>query len=193
MAAAAAATRGAMAALVGLDHAAVAELCRSATRDDDFAVIANVNSPTQLVISGTAYAVTAVVERAQEAGALRARQLPVGVAYHSRLMRPAADRLRPLIENAPLSHPTTPLVSSATGTVVTDLEEYRTVLAGQITAPVRWRDTVGALIGYGVDSFVEVGPGKVLSGLCRDNARVTARHRAADLLLHIPTSLAAGA
>jgi len=188
MAAAAAIQPGAMAALVGLDPETVTAMCQSATRDPEHAVIANLNSATQLVVSGTEAAVEEVLESARTAGALRARRLPVGGAYHSALMQPAADQLRPLILEAQLASPTTTFVSSTTGRVVDDLDEYRHALANQVIAPVRWQRTVGALTATGIDCFVEVGPGRVLTGLARDNARAAARHLGPDLLARPSTA-----
>jgi [acyl-carrier-protein] S-malonyltransferase len=185
MSAAAAVEPGAMAAVVGLDPATAAKLCRSASRGREQVVIANVNSPTQLVVSGTQSAVVEVIASAGVAGALRARLLPVGGAYHSPLMQPAATRLRPLLQDVQLSQPRTALVSSATGQVVDDLDEYRQALADQVTSPVRWQRTVKTLADLGVDCFVEVGPSRVLTGLGRENARAAARHTAPDLLAHL--------
>ena len=182
MAAAARQATGTMAAIVGLPVEAVAALCAEVSTADGPAVLANLNSARQAVVSGTADAVAAVVERARAAGALRAKLLPVGGAYHSPLMAPARDELRPLVEAARLTSPRTALISSVTGQPVHDLAAYRADLAGQITSPVRWQATVAALAGSGVRRYVEVGPGRVLSGLGREAARDATHLTAADAL-----------
>lgn len=162
---------GAMAALVGLDPGTVHQLCAHASAGTEHVVVANLNSPKQTVVSGTERAVEAVIEAARTAGALRAKRLPVGGAYHSRLMGQAQSALLPPLRAAMLRPPTVAVVSSITGTTVSDLEGYRVALLGQITAPVRWKDTVDTLTRIGAVSFVEVGPGRVLTGLGREMVR----------------------
>ena len=177
---------GAMAAVVGLPAATVEELCRAAGADSEVAVLANVNSPRQAVVSGTEHAVTQVIEAAREAGALRAKRLPVGGAYHSPLMAAAEQSLAPLLQAAPLRSPRLPLVSSLTGRPVACIETYRAELLRQVTRPVRWQETVESLTGFGVQMFVEVGPGRVLTGLDREMAprgRHLAAHEARKVLL----------
>jgi [acyl-carrier-protein] S-malonyltransferase len=181
MARAAAQRPGAMAALVGLDPATVQQLCAQAGTGAEHVVVANLNSPRQAVVSGTEQAVEAVIEGARTAGALRAKRLPVGGAYHSRLMGQAQTALLPLLRAATLRPPAVALVSSITGAAVTDIEQYRAALLGQITAPVRWQDAVGALARTGAVSFVEVGPGRVLTGLGREMVREGTHHTAAQL------------
>ncbi|QEV21767.1 ACP S-malonyltransferase [Streptomyces alboniger] len=168
-------TAGTMAAIVGLAPETVRRLCQEACDDTGFAVVANLNSPRQTVVSGTVAAVQRVVDAARDAGALRARRLPVGGAYHSPLMAGAPLGLMGKLAEARLAPPRIPLVSSATGQLVSDIEEYREVLFAQILRPVRWQDTVHTLLGLGVRTFVEAGPGRVLSGLGREMAR-EARH-----------------
>jgi [acyl-carrier-protein] S-malonyltransferase len=162
---------GTMAALVGLDSETVSALCIRVCQGEAFAVIANHNSPRQTVVSGTADAIAGVIEAARTAGALRAKQLPVGGAYHSPLMTAAEDSLAPLLMAAPLRPPETPLVSSLTGQPVTDIEAYRGQLLRQVTKPVRWQAAVASLVEHGARTFVEVGPGRVLTGLGREMAR----------------------
>ena len=182
MAAAARRRPGAMGAVVGVEMPTVRELCRAVSHGRELAVIANVNSPNQVVVSGTAAAVEELLTEARKAGALRARRLPVGGAYHSPLMVSAADELAALLREAKLSPPTTPMVSSASGGWLDDLAAYRKVLIGQVTTPVRWQDTVSELVQRGVTSFVEVGPGRVLAGLGRENARGASHCSVHDLL-----------
>ncbi|MGW7006234.1 ACP S-malonyltransferase [Streptomyces sp. NPDC054933] len=163
---------GAMAAVVGLPLHTVEALCEQARDNTDFAVVANVNSPRQTVVSGTTQAVRAVTDAARQAGALRAKQLPVGGAYHSPLMAGATKRLADKLSHIRLRPPGTPLVSSATGQLVTDIAEYRAELLLQVVRPVRWEQAMRTLIGLGARAFVEVGPGRVLGGLGREMARV---------------------
>jgi [acyl-carrier-protein] S-malonyltransferase len=162
---------GTMAAVVGVGADTVSTLCWQVCRGEAFAVVANHNSPRQTVVSGTVDAVAEVVEAARSAGALRAKQLPVGGAYHSPLMTAAEDDLAPLLMAAPLRPPEIPLVSSLTGQPVTDVDVYRGQLLRQVTKPVRWQAAVGSLVEHGAQTFVEVGPGRVLTGLDREMAR----------------------
>lgn len=166
---------GTMGAVVGLAVGTVERLCRDATQSHGTVVVANVNSARQVVVSGVAEAVDAVLEIARAAGALRARRIAVGGAYHSPLMAPAQERLAAMLGQAPLQPPEIPFVSSVTGAPVTDIEAYRSHLLAQVTMPVRWHATVEAIAGGGATEFVEVGPGRVLSGLGREIVR-GARH-----------------
>ncbi|MFG2142996.1 ACP S-malonyltransferase [Streptomyces sp. NPDC048696] len=168
-------TAGAMAAVVGLPLDLVRNLCRLACDDTGLVMVANVNSPRQTVVSGTTDAVHRVIEQAREAGALRARQLSVGGAYHSPLMAPALPALATKLAAVRLDTPRVPLVSSTTGRLVDDLQEYRDELLWQMLRPVHWRRTVSSLHAHGVDVFVEAGPGRVLTGLGREMVR-DARH-----------------
>lgn len=169
MAAAARRTSGAMAVVVGLDPDDVRAMCERASAQP--VVLANVNSPRQVVVSGVVDGVDEVMAAAAAAGALRAKRLAVGGAYHSPLMAPAEAELAPLLRTATLADPARPLVSSVTGSTVRDKEEHRAVLTGQITAPVRWRETAAELAAGGVTGYVEVGPGRVLCGLGREMHR----------------------
>lgn len=167
---------GAMAAVAGLSRETLHDLCAEASASsDEVAVVANYNSRRQAAVSGDASAIALVVDRARQAGALRARSLPVGGAYHSTLMATAEEQLRPVLESAPLAPPRVTMVSSITGAEVEDPEAYRARWVTQITSPVRWDLTVDWLAAAGAQTFVEVGPGRVLTGLGRDNAR-SARH-----------------
>ncbi|MEU1072700.1 MULTISPECIES: ACP S-malonyltransferase [unclassified Streptomyces] len=177
---------GSMAALVGLPLDLVRGMCREECDATDLVTVANVNSPRQAVVSGSTPAVRRVVERAQALGALRARQLPVGGAYHSPLMAPALPPLAAELARARLHPPRTPLVSSTTGRVVEDIEEYHDELPWQMLRPVQWRRTVTTLRCRGVDLFVEAGPGRVLAGLGREIAREAAHLSVQDALCTPP-------
>ncbi|MFO7171638.1 MAG: ACP S-malonyltransferase [Bacillota bacterium] len=170
MAEAAAACPGTMAAVMGLSDRVVADLCRQAAATHGCVVVANYNSPVQVVISGAVAAVEAVSTLARQAGALSVRFLAVGGAYHSPLMAPAQARLAPHLDRTPLGKPQVLLASSTTGDVVVDPEVYRQNLLEQITRPVLWRHAVGTLLALGATEFVEVGPGRVLCGLVRQIA-----------------------
>lgn len=178
MAAAARARPGAMGAVVGLTQAQVRQLCDETGAAGGTLVLANINSARQTVVSGSPELVDAALDAARAAGAIRARRIPVGGAYHSPLMAPARDSLAPLLRQAPLSPPRAPFVSSVTGDLVTDIDAYREQLLDQVTQPVRWHDGVRSLAAAGAGEFVEVGPGRVLTGLGRETAR-GARHLSA--------------
>lgn len=157
------ATEGAMFAILGLPVQTVADLCAEVPG----AVLANMNAPTQTVVSGTRTAVGEVATRALAHGAADAVQLNVAGAFHSPLMLPAALTFRRVAQELPLRRGHVPLVSSVTAQPVDDLDAYRQVLAAQITDPVRWEQTVRALIARGCTSYLEVGPGRALRGLVR--------------------------
>lgn len=173
---------GTMAAIVGLPLEAVEELCRRASLQGTVIVVANRNSARQTVVSGEARAVTEVANTAKAAGALRARVLPVGGAYHSPLMGPAEEGMRPLLTAVTLRPPNIPIVSSITGHFIGDVEAYRARLLGQVTAAVRWHDAVNCLRAHGARAFVEVGPGRVLSGLTRASVGAGRFHEAWKVL-----------
>ncbi|HEX6077284.1 MAG TPA: ACP S-malonyltransferase [Micromonosporaceae bacterium] len=183
MADAAAHRPGTMGAVVGLPVAKVEHLCRTvAGNGDGVAVVANVNSGRQVVVSGTTDEVETVLERARSTGALRARRIPVGGAYHSPLMTPARESLAGMLREATLRPPETPFVSSVTGDLVTDIEAYRKPLLEQVTRPVRWHSVVQRFATAGIAQYVEAGPGRVLSGLVRETARGTHQQTALEAL-----------
>ena len=157
---------GAMAAILGLAPAQVAGICRQAA-DGQVVAPANLNSPEQTVISGHAEAVKRAVELASAGGAKRAVILPVSAPFHSSLMQPAAQRLEADLR-ATAFHPLrVPLVNNADAELTTSGDEARESLIRQVTLPVRWEESVRELIDQGVNTFVEVGPGRVLTGLLR--------------------------
>jgi [acyl-carrier-protein] S-malonyltransferase len=157
---------GAMAAILGLAPAQVAELCRKAAAGQAVAP-ANLNSPEQTVISGHAEAVKRVVEMASAGGAKRAVMLAVSAPFHSVLMLPAAQRLEADLRAATFHTLRVPLVTNADAEITTNGDEARESLIRQVTLPVRWEESVRELIDRGVNTFVEVGPGRVLTGLLR--------------------------
>jgi [acyl-carrier-protein] S-malonyltransferase len=157
---------GAMAAILGLAPAQVAEICRKAANGQVVSP-ANLNSPEQTVISGNAEAVKRAVEMASAGGAKRAVMLAVSAPFHSALMAPAAERLRGDLKDAPFHTLDVPLVTNTDAEIITNGDEAREALIRQVTLPVRWEESVRVLVDEGVNTFVEVGPGRVLTGLLR--------------------------
>ncbi len=157
---------GAMAALLGLDPGLVDEVCLEAAQGDVVSA-ANFNSPGQIVIAGAAAAVGRAVELAKARGAKRAIPLKVSAPFHCALMQPAQERLALDLDALAIQDPAIPLVNNADARIVRTATEVRKGLKRQVTAPVRWEQSMRLLRQEGVDLFIEVGPGKVLSGLMR--------------------------
>jgi len=157
---------GAMAAIMGLSPADVAEICKKAAGGSVVSP-ANLNSPKQIVISGAAGAVKRAVEIASQSGAKRAVMLPVSAPFHCALMLPAQQRLEPDLRAAKFGSLRFPLITNVDAEVIQTGDEAREALIRQVTQPVRWLDSIREMIDGGVNIFVEVGPGKVLSGLLR--------------------------
>jgi [acyl-carrier-protein] S-malonyltransferase len=162
--------QGAMAAILGLRPAEVAAICRRAAENEVVAP-ANLNSPEQTVISGHAAAVKRAVELASAGGAKRAVMLAVSAPFHSELMRPAQDRLEKDLRQTAFAPLRIPLVTNVVAAVITSGDEAREALIRQVTLPVRWEESMRELIEQGATTFVEVGPGRVLSGLLRQIER----------------------
>jgi [acyl-carrier-protein] S-malonyltransferase len=157
---------GAMAAIMGLSPADVAEICKKAI-DHETVSPANLNSPEQTVISGHAGAVKRAVEIASQYGAKRAVILPVSAPFHCALMEPAQKKLEPELRSAAFSALRLPLITNVDAEAIKSGEEARDALIRQVVMPVCWLDSIRELIASGVTIFVEVGPGKVLCGLMR--------------------------
>ncbi|MEL6811418.1 MAG: ACP S-malonyltransferase [Bacteroidota bacterium] len=153
-----------MAAVLGLEDSVVEQICEETS---GIVVAANYNCPGQLVISGEIDAVNAACETLKEAGARRALLLPVGGAFHSPLMEPAREELAAAIENTQFTDPACPIYQNVSTTAVTDPSEIKKNLIAQLTAPVKWTQSVKHMIADGADKFVEVGPGNVLQGLVK--------------------------
>ena len=153
---------GGMAAILGLDEDTLAEICREAGVE-----IANVNSHDQIVISGDKAALEVAMQSAKAAGARRAIALAVAGAFHSQLMAPAQDGLSKALEENTFSPPTAPIVANLSGQQLTTGEEIKQELESQICHCVRWKQSVECMLGMGVTTFVEFGPGRVLSGLVK--------------------------
>ncbi|QHT60615.1 ACP S-malonyltransferase [Paenibacillus lycopersici] len=159
--------QGAMAAVLGAEREALAALCASASADAGAVELANVNCPGQIVVSGTAAGVQAVVERGKEAGAKRVIPLEVSGPFHSSLMKPAAERLQGVLASVTMQDASIPVIANVTAKPVTASGEIRNLLAEQVYSPVLWEDSVRYLIEQGVDTFVEIGSGTVLAGLIK--------------------------
>lgn len=155
-------TPSTMAAVLNLDDTIVENICASI---DGVVVAANYNCPGQLVISGEYKAVELACEKMKEAGAKRALILPVGGAFHSPMMEPAREELAAAIEATTFSNPTCPVYQNVTASAVSDPNKIKKNLIIQLTAPVKWTQSVQQMIKDGATSFTEVGPGKVLVGL----------------------------
>ena len=153
-----------MAAILGLENEVVEGICEKV---EGIVVAANYNCPGQLVISGAVDAINDACELLKEAGARRALVLPVGGAFHSPLMEPARAELAKAIEATTFNTPICPVYQNVTASPVTDPNEIKENLVAQLTAPVRWTQTMHQMIADGVSGFTEVGPGKVLQGLVK--------------------------
>jgi len=162
---------GAMAAIIGLERSVVEELCRDGGPRGGLAEPANFNCLGQTVVSGTTAAVEYVAARAREAGARKAVMLPVSAPFHCALMRPAADWLSPHLNATPFGALRYPVCTNVDAELVSSGEEARRSLLSQMTAPVRWEDSIKRISSLGVEAFIEVGPGKVLSGLVKRIAK----------------------
>ena len=153
-----------MAAILGLEDEIVEKVCAEV---EGIVVPANYNCPGQLVISGEVPAVEMACEKLKEAGARRALILPVGGAFHSPLMKPAEDELAEAIHQTEFKNPVCPVYQNVTTTAVTDPEEIKKNLIAQLTAPVKWTQSVQNMVSDGATEFIEVGPGNTLQGLIR--------------------------
>src|ERR1039457_1851088 len=160
--------QGAMAAMLALDSAQVAEACAEAARETGLTVqAANLNSPSQTVISGAAAAVEKASALSKAKGARRAVMLPVSAPFHCALMQPAQEEVARVLGGFTLADPKIPVASNVSGKLVTTAAEVLDALTWQVTGTVRWVDCMKSLIAAGADTFIEVAPGKVLCGLLK--------------------------
>ena len=159
---------GAMAAILGMPADAVLAICTDATSEVGAPVEpANLNSPEQIVISGAVAAVERAMVLARERGAKRAVPLPVSAPFHCSLMQPAQDALAPVLQEIPFAPAKVPVVVNVDARLVTDAGDLRDALVRQVTGAVRWTESMQLLLAEGVTRLIEVGPGKVLTGLMR--------------------------
>ena len=162
---------GAMAAVLGPPADAVAAACAEASRPDSVVVVANRNAPEQSVVAGHAAAVARVGELLAARGAKRVVPLPVSAPFHSPLMRPAREGLEPVLARLPFAELRVPLYSNVDAAAVAGADAVRDGLLRQVDSPVRWVELIERMVADGFDTFVEVGPGNVLSGLIRRIAK----------------------
>ncbi|GHE22576.1 ACP S-malonyltransferase [Halomonas urumqiensis] len=162
--------QGAMAAILGLDDAAVEQACADAAQGEVVSAV-NYNAPGQVVIAGGKAAVERAIAACQAAGAKRAMPLPVSVPSHCALMRPAAERLAEAMEEIELRAPRYTVVQNVDAKAHADVDTLRTRLIEQLYCPVRWTACIETMVGQGADVFIECGPGKVLTGLNKRIAR----------------------
>ena len=157
---------GAMAAVIGLDAGALGRLCEQAS-ETGMVTLANINSPTQIVVSGEEDGVVRLMELADRAGATRVVRLQVAAAFHSDLMKPVQEQMAEAVAGVAWEDPRVPVAANARGELARDAEAVQAALVEQIASPVRWVECVQALVGAGADTFLETGPGRVLAGLVR--------------------------
>lgn len=163
---------GAMAAVLGLDAEAAAQVAQTAAQGD-VCQLANENDPTQNVLSGSKAAIERAVVLAKDAGARRALPLPVSAPFHCALMQPAADEMAKALSAVVMQAPAVPLVANVLAESVSDAARIRELLVAQVTGRVRWRSSVEWMVAQGVTEFWEVGAGKALSGMIRRIAKET--------------------
>ncbi len=159
--------QGAMSAVIGLDREVLDRICMESSSADAVVQPANYNSPGQIVISGHKQAVEKAGKVALESGARRVIPLSVSGPFHSRLMKPAVDQLAPILDEVSLKDAVIPVVANVTGEPVVSEKEIRRSLVAQVDSPVLWEDSMRWMLAQGVDTFVEIGPGNVLTGLIR--------------------------
>ncbi|MBM7659397.1 [acyl-carrier-protein] S-malonyltransferase [Bacillus mesophilus] len=158
---------GAMAAVLGMDASQLEEVTTSVTNDGNPVQLANLNCPGQIVISGSARGVELASALAKEKGAKRVIPLEVSGPFHSSLMKPAAEKLNDTLNSISINEAKVPVVANVNALPITQAEEIKVKLVEQLYSPVRWQQSVEKMVELGVDTFVEVGPGKVLSGLVK--------------------------
>ena len=164
-------TPGTMAAVLGLGAADVDELCEEASREGHTLVAANLNARSQVVVSGDVWGISWAATAAKKKGAKRIMPLKVSAAFHSPLMGPAAEQFAATLNEIEFQRPSFPVLSNVTARAACDPDRIRELLVRQLTAPVRWTECIEALRALGVSRFAELGPGRVLTGLNRRNAR----------------------
>jgi [acyl-carrier-protein] S-malonyltransferase len=171
---------GAMAALLGISYEKVEAICRAAAQGEVVSP-ANINTPEQIVVAGHAAAVARVMEQATATGAKRAVPLAVSAPFHCALMRPAQQRLEPELRSLPLRDLAVPLVTNVRAEIVTKADDARQGLIDQIPSPVLWEPSIRRLLSLGITQFVEVGPGRVLTGMMRQIDRSAAAMNVEDV------------
>jgi [acyl-carrier-protein] S-malonyltransferase len=157
---------GTMAAILGVESSILDEICREAS-EGEIVSAANFNSPGQIVIAGTVTAVARAIEIAKARGFRKAMLLPVSAPFHCALMTPAADRLAKVLDSVTVHDMRLPVVANADAAPNSDICRVKPLLVAQVCSPVLWEQSVNAMVALGVNRFIEIGPGKVLSGLVK--------------------------
>lgn len=157
--------KGLMAAIIGLDKKKIQEICNSLK--SGYAEGANYNSPNQIVVAGENIAVQEVIEKAKKLGAKKAVILSVSVPSHCRLMEPVSEKLNEILERIELNDANLPIINNVEARLITKKEDIKMSLIRQLSSPLLWEDTVKNMINYGIDTFIEVGPNKILSNLIK--------------------------
>ncbi|MFC1559922.1 ACP S-malonyltransferase [Candidatus Margulisiibacteriota bacterium] len=170
---------GTMAAIMGLEKAKVDEICKQAS-SKGVVEAANINSPIQIVISGKKEGVLKAIDLATKAGAKRAIELKVSAPFHSSLMKKAADQLAEALNKIEIKDSTVPVVSNVTADYTTKADQIKDLLIRQMTSSVLWVDSINKLVNDGFDTFIEIGPGKVLTGLIKRMAPKAKLHNISD-------------
>ncbi|VBB05659.1 acyl transferase/acyl hydrolase/lysophospholipase [Lucifera butyrica] len=162
---------GSMAAILGLERSRVVEICDQVQAESGVVQAVNFNCPGQIVIAGKTAAVEKAAEQLKAAGAKRAVMLPVSAPFHSTLLKPAAEKLGAELAKVAVRDATIPVVANVNGQIVTQGQAIKASLVEQAASPVLWEDCVAQIVNYGADTFVEVGPGKVLTGFTKKIAK----------------------
>ncbi|NHM29760.1 ACP S-malonyltransferase [Neobacillus terrae] len=171
---------GTMAAVLGMDKNLLTEVTQAVTDEGNPVQLANLNCPGQIVISGSRRGVELAGEKAKEAGAKRVIPLEVSGPFHSSLMKPAAEELSSVLDNINVKNAIIPVIANVTAEPMTDSADIKEKLIEQLYSPVLWEDTVRKMIALGVDTFIEIGPGKVLSGLVKKVDRSAKTYSVSD-------------
>ncbi|KAB2335379.1 ACP S-malonyltransferase [Bacillus mesophilum] len=171
---------GAMAAVLGLDREKLAEVTAEISAMGNAVQLANLNCPGQIVISGSKKGIELAAVKAKEAGAKRVLPLEVSGPFHSSLMKPAAEKFKAVIEGITVKEATIPVLANVNAKAMTSPEDIKTNLVEQLYSPVLWEDSVREMIALGVDTFIEIGPGKVLSGLVKKIDRSVKTYAVSD-------------
>ena len=158
---------GTMAAVLGIDRHKLIDVTETVTAGGNPVQLANLNCPGQIVISGSKLGVEEASVKAKEAGAKRVIPLDVSGPFHSSLMKPAAEKFESILENIEIKNAVVPVIGNVTAEPMTDASEFKKRLVEQLYSPVLWEDSVAKMLELGVDTFIEIGPGKVLSGLVK--------------------------
>jgi len=171
---------GTMAAVLGMDKNLLTEVTQAVTDEGNPVQLANLNCPGQIVISGSRRGVELAGDKAKEAGAKRVIPLEVSGPFHSSLMKPAAEELSSVLNNINVKNALIPVIANVSAEPMTDSAEIKEKLIEQLYSPVLWEDTVRKMIDLGVDTFIEIGPGKVLSGLVKKVDRSAKTYSVSD-------------